>query len=89
MSKSNLYLLTAEAAEIPLLWIGVSDLDGSLRFETTETDIAFLFSLFTAVKHTACLTRVFGTDMKDFYGFTRFKGMERTKSGTTVIRLMP
>ena len=89
MSKSNLYLLTAEAVEIPLLWIGVSDIDGSLRFETTETNISWLVSIFTAEKHTVCLTRFFGTDAKDFYGFTQLKGIERMKGGTTVVRLLP
>ena len=89
MSKSNLYLLTAEAFEVPILWIGVSDLDGSLRFETTETNIAQLVSIFDNEKHTACLTRYFDTDAKDFCGFTRLKGIERMEGETTVVRLLP
>lgn len=86
--SNNLYLLTAEGYQIPLLWIGVSDLDGSLRFETTETNISTLVSIFNDPKHTAILTRCFLDESKDFYGFTRFKGIERMEGDTTVIRLL-
>ena len=38
-----LQLKTAQGFTLPINWIGVSDFDGSLRFETPETDLAMLF----------------------------------------------
>ena len=84
-----LTLHTAQNYIIPVNWIGVSDFDGSLRFETPETDLAKLFSVFSDPKHTAVLTRIFDEDEKTFSGFTAFKGLEKMGTGSTVIRLMP
>ena len=80
---------TAQNYTIPVNWIGVSDFDGSLRFETPETDLATLFSIFSDPSHLSALTRIFDEDEKTFIGFTDFKGIERMGTGTTVIRLMP
>ena len=84
-----LTLRTAQNYTIPLSWIGVSDFDGSLRFETPETDLAMLFSVFSDPDQTSALTRIFDEDEKTFSGFTAFKGLERMGTGTTVIRLLP
>ena len=84
-----LRLKTAKNVEIPINWIGISDFDGSLRFETTETNLAELFMIFNDTEHTICLTRVFDEAEKDFEGFTSFKGIERMGNGCTVIRLNP
>ena len=83
-----LRLLTAQGTELPLNWIGISDLDGSLRFETTEPDMSLLFALFSDPEHTRALTRVFDEDRKVFEGFTVLKGIERMGSGNIVIRLL-
>ena len=83
-----LKLRTAKNAEIPITWIGISDFDGSLRFETTETNLAELFMIFNDPEHTICLTRVFDEAEKDFEGYTFFKGIERMGNGCTVVRLM-
>ena len=83
-----LKLRTAKNTEIPITWIGISDFDGSLRFETTETNLAELFMIFNDPQHTNCLTRVFDEAEKDFEGFTFFKGIERMGNGCTVVRLM-
>ena len=84
-----LELKTAKGTELPINWIGISDFDGSLRFETTETNLAELFMIFNDPEHTICLTRVFDEAEKDFEGFTSFKGIERMGNGCTVIRLNP
>ena len=84
-----LTLKTAQGFILPVNWIGVSDFDGSLRFETPETDLATLFSVFSDPEHTAVLTRIFDEDEKTFSGFTAFKGIEKMGTGTTVIRLKP
>ena len=80
---------TAQNYTIPVNWIGVSDFDGSLRFETPETDLVTLFTVFSDPAHTITLTRIFDEDEKTFSGFTAFKGLERMASGATVIRLLP
>ena len=80
---------TAKQFSIPVNWIGVSDFDGSLRFETPETDLSTLFSVFSDPANTITLTRIFDEDEKTFSGFTAFKGLERMGTGTTVIRLLP
>ena len=82
-------LKTAKGTELPINWIGISDFDGSLRFETSETNLAELFRIFNDPEHTICLTRVFDEAEKDFEGFTSFKGIERMGNGCTVIRLNP
>ena len=83
-----LELKTAKGTEVPINWIGISDFDGSLRFETSETNLAELFMIFNDPEHTICLTRVFDEAEKDFEGFTFFKGIERMSNGCTVVRLM-
>ena len=84
-----LTLITAQGLSFPLKWIGISDFDGSLRFETTEPDLDRLYSVFTDSAHTVTLTRVFDEDRRVFSGFTFFKGIERMASGNVVIRLLP
>ena len=84
-----LKLRTAKGIEIPITWIGISDFDGSLRFETTETNMAELFMIFNDPEHTICITRVFDEVERDFEGYTSFKGIEKMGNGNTVIRLNP
>ena len=82
-----LILVTAQGTELPITWIGISELDGSLRFETTETNKATLFSICSAPEHTRPLTRVFDEDRRTFEGYTGFKGIERMGTGNIVVRL--
>ena len=83
-----LTLETALGTALPIEWIGISDFDGSLRFETSASDMPALFAVFNDPSHTRSLTRVFDEDRRTFEGFTVFKGIERMASGNTVIRLM-
>ena len=81
-------LRTARNTVLPIEWIGVSDFDGSLRFETTETDMPRLFTIFNDKEETAVLTRIYDEDEKAYIGFTAFKGIEHMASGNTVVRRM-
>ena len=81
-------LRTSNNVTLPIEWIGVSDFDGSLRFETSETDMPKLFALFNDPAETAVLTRIYDEDEKTYTGFTAVKGIERMASGNTVVRLM-
>ena len=83
-----LKLRTAKNYELPITWIGISDFDGSLRFETTETNMAELFMIFNDPEHTKKLTRVFDEVERDFDGFTFFKGLELMGNGNVVVRLL-
>ena len=95
-----LTLLTAQGTSIPITWIGISELDGSLRFEVAVSDsdkdpnstlhssLSTLFSIFSDPEHTRTLTRVFDEDRKTFEGFTGFKGIERMGTGNIVVRLL-
>ena len=95
-----LTLLTAQGTSIPITWIGISELDGSLRFEvavsasdedpnsTFHSSLSTLFSIFSDPQPTRTLTRVFDEDRKTFEGYTTFKGIERMSTGNIVIRLL-
>lgn len=83
-----LKLVTAQNTEFPISWIGISDFDGSLRFEVLSDDMAMLYRVFTDPEQTRALTRVFDGEEKTFEGFTVFKGIERMGTGTIVVRLM-
>ena len=84
-----LTLRTATGAELPLNWIGVSDFDGSLRFEIPGGNMNRLFPLFNDPSETGVLTRVFDENEREFRGFTSFKGLELMASGNVVVRLLP
>ena len=83
-----LTLKTAKNHELPITWIGVSDFDGSLRFETTETNMEELFRIFNDPAHTVKLTRIFDEVGRDYDGYTFFKGLERMGNGCVVVRLL-
>ena len=81
-------LRTAQNTKFPISWIGISDFDGSLRFEVLSDDIDAIYRVFTGSEHTRILTRVFDGDEKTFEGYTAFKGIERMGTGNIVVRLM-
>lgn len=73
-----LLLRTATGKEYPIAWIGVSELDGSLRFEVTGDQNMFeLVTVFIRPEETQTLTRIFDEDEKEFSGFTVFKGVDK------------
>lgn len=73
-----LTLRTATGKTFQIDWIGVSTLDGSLRFEVVgDVNMFELISVFIQPEETATLTRVFDEDEKTFSGFTDFKGVDK------------
>ena len=80
-------IITAKGTEFPIHWIGISDFDGSLRFEVLSDDMDMLYRVFTDPGQTQTLTRVFDGDEKTFEGFTVFKGIEQMQPGCIVVRL--
>ncbi len=83
-----LTLLTAQGTELPISWIGISDFDGSLRFEVLSDDMNLLYGVFTDPEQTRVLTRVYDGEQRRYEGFTAFKGIERMGRDTIVVRLM-
>ena len=81
-------MITAQGTEFEVSWAGVSDPDGSLRFEVIGAEMPILFSIFTDHEHTKTLTRVFDEDRRTFEGYTGFKGIERMGTGNIVVRLL-
>ena len=80
-------LVTAQNKEFPISWIGISDFDGSLRFEVFSDDMDVLYRVFTDPVQTQTLTRVFDGDEKSFEGYTAFKGIEKMADSAIVVRL--
>ena len=78
---------TAQGTSIPITWIGISELDGSLRFEVAVSASADAPNSTFHSSHTRTLTRVFDEDKKTFEGYTTFKGIERMATGNIIIRL--
>ena len=66
---------TAQATSFPISWAGVSDLDGSRRFEVIGAEMPILFSIFTDREHTKTLTRVFDEDRRTFEGSASFSSV--------------
>ncbi len=81
-------LITTSGRSFPIDWIGISDFDGSLRFEVLSGDMAELYRVFTDPAETQELTRVYDEDRKTFTGYTFFKGLEYMHSGNVVVRLL-
>ena len=81
-------LVTANGVSFPISWIGISDFDGSLRFEVLSNDMDVLYRIFTDTEETETLTRVFDGDEKTFEGYSVFKGIEQMQPGCIVVRLM-
>lgn len=82
-------LRTAKGDEVQVNWIGISDLDGTLRLETPETDIPKLFGIFTDPEQTKVLTRIFDGYEHNYLDFSSFKGIEKMANGCTVVWLLP
>ncbi len=81
-------LITAKGVELSIDWIGISDFDGSLRFEVLSDDMNLLYGIFTDPEQTGTLTRVYDEEQKVYEGFTAFKGIEKMASNNIVVRLM-
>ena len=77
-------IITAQGTELAANWIGVSELDGSLRFEVVGADMQTLFSVFSDKEHTRTLTRVFDEDRKVFEGYTRIIRISQMPTGIVV-----
>ena len=70
-----LKLKTAKNYELPITWIGISDFDGSLRFETTETNMA----------HRRCRLREGSCSGRHLQGNRRIEELMNSDQGITIV----
>lgn len=77
-------IVTAQGTEFTVNWAGVSELDGSFRFEVVGADMQTLFGVFSDKEHTRTLTRVFDEDRKVFEGYTRIIRIAQMPTGIVV-----
>lgn len=76
-------LLTASGIVFTVIWIGLSDIDGSLRFRTHGTGPDSLFKVFfNNAEETESLTRVFDDNSLEFHGYTHFAGLQEAGDGS-------
>ena len=81
-------LITAQGKHLTVDWIGVSTIDGALRFELVGSTLQAAFSVFSNPEETAKLTRIWDKDRKTFEGFTALKGMDRQFNGNIIVALL-
>jgi len=77
-------IITAQGTEFGANWVGVSDLDGSLRFELVESDMQTAFGVFSDREHTKELTRVFDDDKRVFEGYTMLIRLAQMPAGIVI-----
>ena len=80
-------LITAKNKEFDVSWLGVSTVDGALRFEVTGSDVDTIHSTFRDPEQTAILTEVKGTTEKEYAGYTDYRGFDKKYDGSIVVAL--
>ena len=77
-------IITAQGTEFVANWVGVSDLDGSLRFELVGSDMQTAFGVFSDREHTKNIKRVFDNDTRQFFNYTRLIRVAQMPTGIVV-----
>lgn len=77
-------MVTAQGTEFEVNWAGVSELDGSLRFEVVGSEIPTLYGVFSDKEHTKVLARVFDEDRREYRGYTRIIRLAQMPSGIVI-----
>lgn len=77
-------IITAQGTEFNVNWMGLSELDGSLRFEVVGSDMQTLFAMFSDPEHTSKLKRVFDEDTLEFEGYTRIIRAAQMPTGIVI-----
>ena len=77
-------IITAQGTEFAVNWAGVSELDGSLRFEVAGVALESLIPVFSDKEQTKTLTRVFDDDKREFVGYTRVIRIAQMATGVVI-----
>ena len=80
-------LITADGKTFEIEWIGISTLDGALRFGVKNVEVGELLTTFTNPKSSTVLTRSFDGEEKRFEGYTVFRGITVDYDGVIIVAL--
>lgn len=80
-------LKTANGKMFEIAWIGVSNIDGVLRFSVVDPDVTDVFQTFMIPENCIVLTRIFDEDEQVFEGYKIFRGVQINFDGSAIISL--
>lgn len=80
-------LITSNGITFEIAWIGVSGLDGVLRFSIINGDISQIMQTFTIPENCQVLTRDFDGVEQVFEGYIVFRGIQINYDNTIMVSL--
>lgn len=80
-------LKTANGKLFEIAWIGVSNIDGVLRFSVVDPDVTDVFQTFMIPENCTVLTRIFDEDEQVFEGYKIFRGVQINFDGSAIVSL--
>lgn len=70
-----------------ILWAGVANTDGILRFAIINADASSIFETFGNPANCGTLTRIFDNIEQQFAGYTVFRGMQINFDGSVIVSM--
>lgn len=80
-------IITATGKELTVNWCGVSTIDFTLRFGTSDWSMAELFQVFTNQEETSTLIHMFDSYETKYEDYTVFRGVDLKPDGEIVVAL--
>ena len=82
-----LKLRLTNGQEFEIAWIGVSNIDGVLRFSILNSDLARIIQIFTNPENCEVFTRIFDEDEQTYEGYTIFRGIQINYDGSAIVSM--
>ena len=80
-------LITSNNIVFEIAWIGVSGIDGVLRFSVIDGDLSKIMQTFTIPENCQVLTRKFDEDEQTFEGYINFRGVQINYDNSIMVSL--
>ena len=80
-------LRTTNGEMFDIDWIGISSIDGILRFAVKNPDISNIVQVFSVPENCSILTRLFDEDEHVYEGFIVFRGFLLNFDGTATVSM--
>ena len=80
-------IITKTGKEFSVAWIGVSNIDGILRFSVLNSDMTTVFTTFSNPEETETIVHTFGETPKEYVGYTVFRGVTLNYQNEMVVAL--
>ena len=80
-------LRTTNGEMFDIDWIGISSIDGILRFAVKNPDISKIVQIFSVPENCSILTRLFDEDEHTYEGFIVFRGFLLNFDGTATVSM--